>query len=151
MLTRLPFRSVFPLGAVHPPFFQLSRAAKERTEFNGYTIPKGHFVNISPGAAMRLPELWGDTPNAFDPSRFSPEKKGDIKPHAWIPFGGGLHACGGRKFAWNSLKVALTWLLRNYELEFVGGRPDVPKEDYTTMVVAPAAKECIVRYRRKTA
>ena len=69
--------------------------------------------------------------------------------HAWIPFGGGTHQCGGRKFAWNSLKASLSWLLRNYELEFVGG--NFPKEDYTTMVVAPTAADCRVRYKRKKA
>ena len=43
--------------------------------------------------------------------------------------------------------MALTWLLRNYELEFVSER--MPKEDYTTMVVAPTSKECRVRYKRR--
>ena len=45
--------------------------------------------------------------------------------------------------------MSLTWLLRNYELEFVGG--NFPKEDYTTMVVAPTAADCRVRYKRKKA
>ena len=38
----------------------------------------------------------------------------------------------------------------NYELEFVSG-DRMPKEDYTTMVVAPTSKECRVRYKRRTA
>ena len=109
----------------------------------------GHFVNISPGAAMRLPKLWGENADDFDPSHFSPEAKKGHKPYSWIPFGGGMHQCGGRKFAWNSLKVSLSWLLRNYELEFVGkGAGELPKEDYTTMVVAPSNSHCRVKYRR---
>jgi sterol 14-demethylase len=134
---------------MHPPFFQLSRSVKVDSKFQGKTIPKGHIVNISPGAAHRLPTLW-DEPDAFDPSRFTAEKKKEFKPYAWIPFGGGMHQCGGRKFAWNSLKVSLTWLLRNYELEFVGkGATEFPKEDYTTMVVAPSTSHCRVKYRRR--
>ena len=49
--------------------------------------------------------MWGAEADAFDPSRFSAANKPAIKPHAWVPFGGGTHQCGGRKFAWNSLKV----------------------------------------------
>ncbi len=135
---------------LHPPFFQLSRAVKEDTVFQGKVIPKGHIVNISPGAAHRLPALWGEHANEFDPSRFTTEAKKDHKPYAWIPFGGGMHQCGGRKFAWNSLKASLSWLLRNYELEFVGkGANELPKEDYTTMVVAPTNSHCRIKYRRR--
>jgi sterol 14-demethylase len=135
---------------LHPPFFQLSRAVKESTTFGDYVIPKGHIVNISPGAAHRLPELWGENAEEFNPSHFTAEAKKEHKPYSWIPFGGGMHQCGGRKFAWNSLKVSLTWLLRNYELEFVGkGAEELPKEDYTTMVVAPTSSHTRVKYRRR--
>lgn len=134
---------------LHPPFFQLSRAVKEDTDFQGTVIPKGHIVNISPAASMRNPDLWED-PNTFNPTRFAPENKDKIKPYAFIPFGGGMHQCGGRKFAWNSLKVSLSWILRNYELEMVGkGATEMPKEDYTTMVVAPTSSHTRVKYTRR--
>jgi sterol 14-demethylase len=134
---------------LHPPFFQLSRKVKVDSEFNGTVIPAGHIVNISPSASHRNPELW-DEPNKFDPTRFAPENKDKIKPYAWIPFGGGMHQCGGRKFAWNSLKASLSWLLRNYELELVGkGATEMPKEDYTTMVVAPTKSHTRVKYTRR--
>lgn len=137
---------------LHPPFFQLSRSVKVDSVFQGKVIPKGHIVNISPGAAHRLPKLWGGNAEEFDPDRFTEEGKKAQKPYAWIPFGGGMHQCGGRKFAWNSLKVSLSWLLRNYELEPVGkGATELPKEDYTTMVVAPTKSHCRVRYRRRKA
>jgi sterol 14-demethylase len=120
---------------LHPPFFQLSRAVKEATKFGDYVIPEGHLVNVSPGVAHRLPELWGENAENFDPSNFTKEAKKGHKPYSYIPFGGGMHQCGGRKFAWNSLKVSLSWLLRNYELEFVGlGATELPNEDNTTMV-----------------
>ena len=134
---------------LHPPFFQLSRKVKVDSEFNGTVIPAGHIVNISPSASHRNPELW-DEPNEFDPTRFAPENKDKIKPYAWIPFGGGMHQCGGRKFAWNSLKASLSWLLRNYELELIGkGATEMPKEDYTTMVVAPTKSHTRVKYTRR--
>lgn len=135
---------------LHPPFFQLSRSVKEDTKFEDKVIPKGHIVNISPLASMRLPELWGDHADDFDPSRFTAEQKAAQKPYSWIPFGGGMHQCGGRKFAWHSLKATLTWLLRNYEIEFVGkGADSLPNEDFTTMVVSPTTSHCRVKYRRR--
>ncbi len=135
---------------LHPPFFQLSRTVKEDFKFQNHVIPKGHIVNVSPGAAHRLPQLWGDNASSFDPTRFTPEAIKRHKPYSWIPFGGGMHQCGGRKFAWNSLKVSLSWVLRNYDLEFVGpGAASLPKEDYTTMVVSPTSSHCRVRYTRR--
>ena len=62
-----------------------------------------------------------------------------------------MHQCGGRKFAWNSLKTTLSWILRNYELELVGkGATELPNEDYTTMVVAPTKSHTRVKYTRRT-
>jgi sterol 14-demethylase len=117
---------------LHHPFFQLSRSVKQDSVFNGTVIPKGHFVNVAPSAAMRSSDLFPDG-DTFDPSRFAPERKSEIKPYSFIGFGGGLHQCGGRKFAWNSLKASLSWLLRNYEIELIGkGAQEMPKEDYTT-------------------
>jgi sterol 14-demethylase len=76
---------------LHPPFFQLSRAVKEDVKFQQYVIPKGHIVNVSPGAAHRLPQLWGEEADAFDPDRFTKDAIKLHKPYAWIPFGGGMH------------------------------------------------------------
>lgn len=135
---------------LHHPFFQLSRSVKEDSVFEGTVIPKGHYVNVAPSAAMRMPDLFPDHPSEFDPNRFAPEN--NITPYSFIGFGGGLHQCGGRKFAWNAIKASLSWLLRNYDMEFVGaGATEMPREDYTTMVVAPTAAHVQVRYRRRRA
>ena len=63
---------------LHPPFFMLARVAMQQTEYLGYTIPKGNFVAVSPGAAQRLEQFW-DKPEAFDPERWTVENK---KAHA---------------------------------------------------------------------
>ena len=137
---------------LHHPFFQLSRSVKEDSIFDGKVIPSGHFVNVAPSAAMRMPDLFPDGPEEFNPSRFEPQRKDLVKPYSFIGFGRGLHQCGGRKFAWNSLKASITWLLRNYDIELIGkGATEMPKEDYTTMVVAPTTSHVQVRYCRKAA
>ena len=133
---------------LHHPFFQLSRFVREDSVFQGTVIPKGHFVNVAPSAAMRMPDLFPDRPSEFDPSRFAPQN--NLEPYSFIGFGGGLHQCGGRKFAWNSLKATLSWILRNYEIELIGpGAKEMPKEDYTTMVVAPTTAHVQVKYHRR--
>jgi len=132
---------------LHPPFFQLARVVMEDVSYKGHTIPKGHMVAVSPGAAQRTKTFWpeGD-PEKFDPLRWTPEAVKTHERYSWIPFGGGRHQCSGRKFAMTSLKTALAWILRNYELEFPAGA--MPKDDYTTMVVAPSAPVTI-KYKRR--
>jgi len=129
---------------LHPPFFMLARVAMQQTEYLGYTIPKGNFVAVSPGAAQRLEQFW-DEPEAFDPERWTEENKKTHAKYSSIPFGGGKHQCSGRKFAQVSLKTVLAWLIRNYKMEYVSGK--MPKEDYTTMVVAPQGP-VTVKYTR---
>lgn len=128
---------------MHPPFFQLARVALQSFRYKDHTIPAGHFVAISPGAVQRLDEYWPQ-PEQFDPARFDADKVKEQTRNSWIPFGGGKHQCSGRKFATVSLKVAIAWLLRNYELEY---EHPMPADDYTTMVVAPQAP-VLVKYRR---
>lgn len=131
---------------LHPPFFQLCRRVTRDIEYKGVVIPKDRIVAISPAAAQRLSEYFPD-PHRFDPSRFEVGKK---HHHAWVPFGGGRHQCTGKKFAITSLKTAVSWLFRNFDM--VASKP-LPESDYTTMVVAPQhlKGECRVKYRRKMA
>lgn len=129
---------------LHPPFFMLARVAMQETKYLGYTVPKGHFVAVSPGAAQRSKTFW-DEPDSFDPDRWTESAQKTHKPYSYIPFGGGRHQCSGKKFAQVSLKTVLAWILRNYELEYVSGK--MPKDDYTTMVVAPQGP-VTVKYKR---
>lgn len=80
---------------LHPPFFQLARVTTKPTEYKGYVIPPGRMVSVSPGAAQRLPSLWGDNADEFDPMRWEPNAVKEHKRSAWIPFGGGRHQCSG--------------------------------------------------------
>jgi sterol 14-demethylase len=80
---------------LHPPFFQLARVTTKPTEYKGYAIPPGRMVSVSPGAAQRLPSLWGEKADEFDPTRWEPDAIKEHKKHAWIPFGGGRHQCSG--------------------------------------------------------
>lgn len=81
----------------------------------GVRIPEDTFVIVAAQFAHLMPTLWTD-PAAFDPERFSPERRED-KSHrfAWEPFGGGVHKCLGMFFAGMEVKAVMHHLLRSHE------------------------------------
>jgi cytochrome P450 len=81
----------------------------------GVRIPADTYVTVAAQFSHLMPELWTD-PLAFDPERFSPERRED-KSHryAWEPFGGGVHKCLGMFFAGMEVTAVMHHLLRSYE------------------------------------
>lgn len=63
----------------------------------------------------RDPTIWGETHDQFCPERFSPENYSNIHPYAFLPFSAGPRNCIGLRYAWPSLKIALSYLLRWYK------------------------------------
>ena len=55
---------------------------------NDHVIPKGTDVMMVPYVLHRLPQFW-DSPDEFDPERFSKEKSGNRHPFAFVPFSAG--------------------------------------------------------------
>lgn len=49
-------------------------------------------------------------------SRFSPERRGNIKPFSYLPFGEGPRNCIGMRFAVMEAKIALVRILQMYTL-----------------------------------
>lgn len=91
------------------------RRAGTDTEILGHFIPKGTLVNVGVHYSHHMAELWPD-PERFDPERFSPERREDrVHPHAWTPFGGGVHRCLGQHFSGAEIKTVLHHLLLRYE------------------------------------
>jgi len=83
---------------LYPSIWIIERRAIKDNEINGYHIPRGSSVLISPYLLHRHPEFW---PNAeqFDPTRFDPERIAQRPRHAYIPFGLGPHRCVGLHMA----------------------------------------------------
>ncbi|GLH10362.1 Probable cytochrome P450 6t1 [Gryllus bimaculatus] len=63
----------------------------------------------------RDPQYWHD-PEKFDPERFSDENKQNIKPFTYMPFGFGPRICIGQRFALLEVKLALIYMVANFEL-----------------------------------
>ncbi len=96
------------------PVPMLARKTVKDTEVEGVRIPAGTDVMVGVQFSHLMEEYWSD-PLAFDPERFSPERRED-KSHraAWEPFGGGVHKCIGLYFAGMEVKAIMHRLLRDY-------------------------------------
>ncbi|MQX54044.1 cytochrome P450 [Alcanivorax sediminis] len=102
------------------PVPSMPRRTVRDVEFNGYLIPKGSFITISPYFTHFMEEYWPE-PNKFDPDRFSEERREDkVHPYAWVPFGGGAHKCIGLHFAEMQVKAILHQVLLNYRWSVPG-------------------------------
>jgi cytochrome P450 len=96
------------------PVPSLPRVAVRDTAIQGYFVPAGSFVTVSPYMNHYLPELWQD-PERFDPDRFAPERREDRSHRmAFEPFGGGVHKCIGMHFAGMQVRAILHEMLRSY-------------------------------------
>jgi cytochrome P450 len=96
------------------PVPSLPRVAVHETSLNGYRIPEGAFVAVSPFYNHHDPAYWPD-PMLFDPGRFSPERREDHSHRmAFEPFGGGVHKCIGMHFAGLQVRAIFHELLRSY-------------------------------------
>ncbi len=111
-------------------------------KYKNYDLPVGDLLCVSPGVAMRNPEMFED-PDAWNPQRWENAK--DWKKFSFIAFGGGRHGCPGEKFGVLQVKTVLSVFFRNFDFELVG---DFPVPDYTSLVVGPR-QPCMVKYTRK--
>ncbi|MFD7827993.1 cytochrome P450 [Kitasatospora sp. NPDC059803] len=106
---------------LYPAAALVGRRAVAETVIDGYVIPAGAQVVVSPLVTHRHPAHWPD-PERFDPDRFLPEQEKERHRYAWYPFGGGPRACIGQHFAMLESVLSLGVLLRDFEMEAVDER-----------------------------
>jgi cytochrome P450 len=120
----------------------------------GVTIPKGGRLAVS-SLLHHDPSVY-ENPLEYDIHRFAAMRdENDNSPShlvstgpASLGFGHGNHACPGRFFAANELKIALCFLLINYDWEIDTENSNISPENIGfTANVNQTAK---VRFRRRT-
>ncbi|KAG0529013.1 hypothetical protein BDA96_05G061900 [Sorghum bicolor] len=92
-------------------------------QVNGYTIPAGWLVMISPMVGHLNPTLFED-PLKFNPGRWTTQdkEKQSIQQRNLMPFGGGIRLCLGAEFAKLFISLFLYVLVPNYRwIEIKGG------------------------------
>ncbi len=100
---------------LYPSAWSISRRALADDEIDGYHIPAGSIVAMSPYTTHRHPAFWPD-PERFDPERFTPERVAARPRFAYFPFGGGARQCIGNYFALMESLIIIPTFVQNFRL-----------------------------------
>lgn len=105
-----------------PPVWLVTRKAEKADVINGYHVPEGALIIMSPYILHRHPELWPN-PEGFDPKRWEPEAVKARPRMAYLPFAGGPHICIGDRFAQFEIAIVLSMVLQHVQLDLVPSHP----------------------------
>jgi len=121
-LVRLPYcLQVFKeTMRLYPPAAGIVREALHTIEIDGYQVPRGCNVLLSPYTLHRKPEYFPD-PETFDPDRFTPEREKQLPRYAYLPFGAGPRICLGMHFALMEDQLLLATLAQRVHFSLVPG------------------------------
>ncbi|MCZ0997386.1 cytochrome P450 [Streptomyces mirabilis] len=129
---------------MYPPLVVLLRKALLDFHHEGFRIPAGSLVMVSPAVSHRLPDVFAE-PDVYDPARYGPGRAEHAAAYTLVGFGGGKHRCVGMAFAYQQVKLIWSILLRRYELR-LGAGSHAP--DYSTFVPGPR-RPCTIHYTRR--
>lgn len=127
---------------LRPPIMTMMRMVKTEQEVEGYKIPPGHQICVSPPVNQHIKDAW-ENPDEFDPDRYlNPDVTSDTK-FSYVPFGAGRHRCIGEQFAYVQIKTIWATLLRKYKFDLVDEY--FPKTNFATMIHTP--KNPVIQYK----
>jgi cytochrome P450 len=131
------------------------KALKDFTFSDGTFIPKGTTI-VAATRSIHLDGAFYENPHTFEPFRFADLRKGNnegVKHQfvsttaEYLAFGHGRHACPGRFFAANELKIMLAHIVATYDVALADGGTRPQSLRFATSVVPdPRAK---VMFRRR--
>ncbi len=110
---------------LYPPAWIIRRQPLEPDCIEGYAVPAGAALLISPFIVQRDPR-WFRDPERFEPQRFE-ESPPDTRPRfSYFPFGGGSRQCLGQAFAEMEGRLVLAGLAQHYTPRLVGDQAVQP-------------------------
>jgi cytochrome P450 len=115
---------------LYPPAWAIGREAIEDCEIGGYHVPAETQLFISQYVVHRLP-LTFDSPNSFDPDRWTNGLEKRIPKYAYFPFGGGPRLCIGQSFAKMEAALLLATIAQNFKLGLLPGQRVTPQPSIT--------------------
>ena len=118
---------------LYPPAWTVSRTAIEDDIIDGYAVPAGTNMMVSPYVIHRNPRYWPD-PERLDPMRFAPEQQEKRPKFAYIPFAGGPRNCIGMHFAMMEMQIAVTMMLQAFRTKLA---PQSPIEREAILSIRP--------------
>ncbi len=111
---------------LYPPTWITARRPVEADTISGYHIPANSVVLLSPYVTHHHPTFW-ESPEGFDPDRFTPKQVAERPRYAYFPFGGGPRVCVGRSLALVEAQLIVATVAQKYRLVLVPGYPVEPQ------------------------
>lgn len=94
----------------------IGRENTDDLPINGGVIPKGSQIFLNVLRMNKNKKFYGENALDFYPERFLPENCADWHPYLYIPFSAGKRNCIGARYAWASIKIAMSYILRRFKL-----------------------------------
>ncbi|KAK4540921.1 hypothetical protein LTR36_008429 [Oleoguttula mirabilis] len=96
----------------------------------GESYPTENFLVWVPHYALhRNPNVWGDSANTFDPSRFLAQNESKLPENGYRPFEKGQRNCIGQELALIEARIILALTVRSFEFQAAYDSLDEPKDD----------------------
>lgn len=71
---------------------------------------------------MKDPRVWPD-PDTYIPERWLGKYRGvEVDRRAFVPFSAGSRNCPGQQFAMKEMRIALSTIIRRYEMSLIPGQ-----------------------------
>jgi cytochrome P450 len=106
---------------LYPPFWMIDRMAVADDRIGDIAIPQGSTVIVFVYGAHHAPRYW-QSPEDFDPERFTKANDKLRIPFTHLPFGGGPRGCIGGNYAMLQILMILSDLLRRYDFQLTPGQ-----------------------------
>ena len=115
-LHRLPYtlQVIKEVLRLSPPAPVYARDAIGDDTIDGYPIPAGSTIMLSPYFTHRHPGFW-ENPLQFDPDRWTPEQESSRHQYAYHPFAAGQRVCIGNNFSLLESHILLALLAQCFE------------------------------------
>jgi cytochrome P450 len=107
---------------LYPSAYLFAREAVTDQPLDGYRIPAGTMIFITPYVTHHDPAYWND-PEAFDPERFNAENSASRSKDIYYPFGAGPHVCIGNNLAMMEMQLTLAMAYQRFKPRLVAGHP----------------------------
>ncbi len=121
-LQRLPYtlQVIKEAMRLYPPAPFYIREAVAADTYDGYAVPAGSGVMMSPYYTHRHSDFW-ENPLQFDPDRWTPEREAAQHPYAYHPFATGQRMCIGYSFSLLESQLLLALIARRFAPRLMPG------------------------------